>query len=60
MKKERKVKVYMMNINYLGEVTDTTLIAEFRNDRWAEDFVEKVVNPFVENLGDVRVKIEYC
>lgn len=37
--KQLKAKVYLEQINYLGEVNDSVLIAEFKNVSWAEEFV---------------------
>ena len=40
-KPKMEVKVYMEFINYLGEVTESTLIAEFLSMNWAYGFIQE-------------------
>ena len=40
-KRKMEVKVYMDSVNYLGEVTESTLIAEFLSMNWAYGFIEE-------------------
>jgi hypothetical protein len=37
--KNARAKVYMEFINYKGDVTSRTLIAEFVNENWADSFM---------------------
>lgn len=39
----KKVKVYGESINYRNEITDRCLIATFRNEIWADRFLEAQV-----------------
>ena len=39
--KGAKAKVYMEFINYMGDVTDRELIAEFCHENWADSFIKK-------------------
>lgn len=36
------VKIYLEYINYLGEITDSTLIAEFKTPGWADIFIKQL------------------
>lgn len=36
-----EVKVYMDFVNYESEITESTLIAAFRNRQWAENFINQ-------------------
>ncbi len=40
--KDLKVKVYMETINYVGEITERNLIAAFRSNNWAKDFIDNL------------------
>lgn len=40
-KRNMEVKVYIESINYLGEVIDSTLIAQFRTMNWAYGFIQE-------------------
>ena len=40
--KNAKAKVYIDFINYKGDVTDHVLIAEFRNENWADHFLHGI------------------
>ena len=41
------VTVYLETLNYLGEVSDSAVVAEFRNSAWADMFI-----PSLPNLGE--------
>ena len=56
MKKSKgKVKVYIEYINYLGEVNDSYLIAEFISKNWAEIFINNLPT---KETDMVRYRIE--
>lgn len=40
-KTDIRTRIYLDNINYLGEVTDSTLIAEFISVNWAFEFIKE-------------------
>ena len=51
MKKNLGVKVYLEYTNFWGEVTDSELIAQFRNMNWAKNFIEEA-KKHEESLND--------
>lgn len=52
------VRVYLENVNYLGQVTDRNMIAEFRTMNWAKDFIEKVTEQFKDDkYWNVKVEV---
>lgn len=56
MKKTQKVKVYMDFINYWGEVTNSTLLAEFLNMGWAKIFIEQA-KKIEDKTTKIRVEV---
>lgn len=63
MTNKDRVRVYLEFINGWGEVTERTLIAEFRNIDWARRFVEETKASFegasFEGDALVRVAVEH-
>ena len=55
--RDAKTKVYMEFLNYKGDVTDRTLIAEFRSEGWADAFIEGELkrNPIYLGVSDTRL-----
>lgn len=49
-KTDIRTRIYLDSINYLGEVTDSTLIAEFISINWAFDFI-KEAEEYAKNMG---------
>ena len=49
--KDGKVVVLLEFINYLGEVLESTKIAEFRNKAWAEAMVGDL-DEFIDGLNE--------
>ena len=40
-KTNTRTQIYLDSINYLGDVTDSTLIAEFSSINWAVEFIKE-------------------
>lgn len=56
-KRKMTARVYIDWINYLGEVNDSVMIAQFINRSWADAFVEKICNP-QEEIPNVVYRVE--
>ena len=57
-KNEMTVKIYLDQINYLGDVIDSTLIAQFRNMAWAANFIKEANNSVADDkLAKIRVEV---
>ena len=40
--KDLAIKVYMDSVNYRNEIIDHVLIATFKSENWAKDFIENL------------------
>lgn len=57
MRSKMEVAVYAECINYLGEVTDSVKIAEFRTMDWARRFIDEAKKS-EDELFKIRVEVK--